>query len=90
MADYADQTFSGVDVEMDGNTYLRCRFEHCALIYRGDALPSFDQCSFHNSRFRHEDAAGRTLAWLRWLIDNGNPQLVSDLLRGGQGRNPLN
>ena len=58
-------------VELDGNEYDHCDFQHCILVYRGGTPPRFAHCSFLQSPFRFEDAAGNTLSFLASLYHGG-------------------
>ena len=52
---------------IDGKQYLKCKFSNCQLVYRGGQLPSMNGCHFHNCRWQFEDAADRTLVFMRLL-----------------------
>lgn len=69
--------FQSETVELDGQTFERCTFNHCVLIYRGNEPPNFIQNSFAgNCEWRFGDAAGRTLNFLRHLYRGGFSALV--------------
>jgi hypothetical protein len=65
-----DEKFSGGDRVVDGNQYSGCSFDGCKIIYRGGGVPSLANCHFNNCTWHFEDAAQRTLFFLR-LIYNG-------------------
>lgn len=64
MAEIRNQTLSG-DMFVDGNTYFDCLFNGARLIYEGGVPPGFSNCTFTDSNFAFQEAAGRTLAFLR-------------------------
>ena len=63
-------------VELDGNDYDHCDFRHCVLVYRGGSPPRFARCSFMQSSFRFDDAAGKTLSFLTSLYHGGFKEYV--------------
>lgn len=64
MAEIRNQTLSG-DQLVDGNTYIDCVFNDARLIYEGGVPPGFSNSTFTESNFVFQEAAGRTLAFLR-------------------------
>ena len=39
MAEFNEQEFKDADEVLDGNTYNRCTFTNCRLVYRGGTIP---------------------------------------------------
>ena len=68
---FHNSTFAHAIVALDGNDYDHCNFEHCILVYRGGIPPRFAHCSFLQSPFRFEDAAGNTLSFMASLYHGG-------------------
>lgn len=64
MAEIRDQTLSGAQT-LDGNTYVNCEFNNARLVYKGGLPPSFSNCAFSDSEFVFDEAAGRTLGFLK-------------------------
>lgn len=84
------KTFSSASETIDGNTYTDCRFDNCKLVYRGGEMPRISGCHFENCQWQFEDAAERTLVFLRQLyhgMGTGGAQLVEATL--AQLRQPL-
>ena len=84
MAEYADREFNGVTENLDGNSYVRCKFTDCRLIFRGGEIPRMPDCHFVSSQFIWEEAAWRTLEFLRSMrnsLGSGGKQLVEDVAR---------
>ena len=48
--EYEGQTLSGA-VELDGNSFIDCRFQDATLIYRGGVAPRLINCSFDPPRW---------------------------------------
>lgn len=77
--EYRDKTFSDVTEALDGNQYFNCRFENCQIIYRGGQLPGVNGCHFQDCRWQFEDAADRTMMFMRMLyhgLGDSGPKLV--------------
>jgi hypothetical protein len=80
MTDFDSKTFSGHHV-VDGNSYRKCIFHDCHLVFRGGQPPSFTYCGFTGATgFTYEDAALRTLAFLSKMQAGGLGQLVVQVL----------
>jgi hypothetical protein len=61
------QTKSKTTEVIDGNQYTECRFENCQLVYRGGEIPRISRCHFENCTWQFEEAAERTLLFLKFL-----------------------
>jgi hypothetical protein len=84
------KSFSNASETIDGNTYTECRFDNCKLVFRGGEMPRISGCHFENCQWQFEDAAERTLVFLRQLYHGmgpGGSQLVEATL--AQLRQPL-
>ena len=84
MAVYFGREFNGVKELMDGNTYTQCTFTDCTLIYRGGQIPMITGCEFERCTWGWEDAAGRTLEFMRSMrfrMGSGGRQIVDDIAR---------
>jgi hypothetical protein len=69
-----DREFSQVAELMDGNAYQSCKFEKCDLVYRGGAIPTIKDCQFHDCTWRFENAADRTLTFMRLIYHGMGPR----------------
>jgi len=75
-----DSVYQDCDVELDGQAFLRCRFERCNLVYRGGALPVLDGCQILRSSFVLAGDAVRTRDFLRQIwVDAGMEGIVHTL-----------
>jgi hypothetical protein len=84
MAVYFGREFNGVKELVDGNSYTQCTFNDCTLIYRGGQIPMITSCQFERCTWGWEDAAGRTVEFLRFIrarMGSGGRQLVDDVAR---------
>jgi hypothetical protein len=84
------QTFSHVTEVIDGNQYQDCRFENCKMVFRGGEIPLISGCHFENCQWQFEDAAERTLVFMRQLYHGmgaGGVQLIEATL--AQLRQPI-
>jgi hypothetical protein len=68
---YRDQTFTNERVELSGNNFHGCTFNHCELVYRGDISPTFKDNQFIDSVFLFTDAAIRTIYFLSNMYHAG-------------------
>ena len=64
MAEFRDQHLTG-EHHVDGNIYINCQFQSARLVYKGGVPPGFDRCAFDDANIVFDEAAGRTLAFLR-------------------------
>jgi hypothetical protein len=83
MATYQDQALGHQTVVLDGNEYIDCQFESCQLIYKGGELPRLNRCQFVRCSWHLEDAAQRTIRFLRSIYHSGpgGRELVEDTLK---------
>ena len=85
MAEFRDRTFSGGEtVDVDGNRYIKCRFDGVQLRYGGGPHPYFEECEFPDGGWYFTDAALRTIQLLQ--VINGSPQgpeFIADLFKPG-------
>jgi hypothetical protein len=56
-------------VVLDGEHFSSCEFRDCRLVYAGGVPPVFEDCRIDDCEWKFEEAAGRTLAYLKvvWL-----------------------
>jgi hypothetical protein len=83
MATYRKHEFADEPVELDGNVFESCTFRRCHLIYRGSTPPGLNHCTFDACLWEFDDAAARTVAFLRGLyygMGEAGRQLVNDTL----------
>lgn len=75
-----DQTLSG-DVQIDGGHFVNVVFKNAQLLYDGGKAPTFENCTFDNSRFTFRESAGNTLIFLRAMASGSNMrQIVHGLM----------
>ncbi len=78
------KTFSKSNELLDGNSYSDCKFEDCRLFYRGGDVPAISGCHFQNCTWHFENAAQRTLIFLKLLYHGMGPngaELVESALK---------
>ena len=68
---YQNRSFKNERVELTGNAYHGCIFEHCELVYRGDRSPTFEDNQFIDSVFLFADSAIRTMYFLSNMYHAG-------------------
>ncbi len=86
----SDETMTDATEVIDGNHYNNCRFENCKMVYRGGDIPRISGCHFQNCQWQFEEAAERTLLFMRQLYHGmgaGGSQLVEATL--SQLRQPI-
>lgn len=82
--EFTGKTFSDTTEVIDGNQYVECRFENCQLVYRGGDIPTINKCHFVTCRWQFEDAAERTLVFMKELY-HGMGQGGADLIEATLG-----
>jgi len=81
--------FNHETVILDGESFADCEFRDCRLVYSGGELPHFSQCRFDGCDWKFEDAAGRTLGFLKLVWAAGGKAPVQAMIKeitGGGGR----
>jgi len=68
---HENQSFRNERIELSGNAYHGCTFDHCELVYRGDPSPTFADNQFIDSVFLFKDAAIRTIYFLSNMYHAG-------------------
>lgn len=71
MATHKQGVFHNSTEIVDGNEYEACEFRQCRLVYRGGTLPRMSQCHFADCQWILEDAADRTITFLRSIYHGG-------------------
>ena len=71
---YKDNSFVDTTVRLDGADYQGCSFRGCKLVYGGGPLPAFSDCAFEGCSWHLEDAAGRTVAFIRAVTHAIGPE----------------
>jgi hypothetical protein len=74
-------TFSHETVALDGETFDGCEFRDCRLVYAGGEPPVFAGCRFHDCEWRQDEAAARTLAYLKVVWNAGGKAAVQSLIK---------
>ncbi len=80
---HKDQNFSGTTEALDGNEYVNCKFKNCTMVYRGGGIPVINGCNFEDCKWQFEEAAERTLVFLKAVCHGMGPggrQLVESTL----------
>ena len=83
MAEYLGQEFNQITEEIDGNVYDQCKFTQCKLIYRGGGIPRITRCHLDRCTWVWDDAALRTIGFLRGIYDGMGPggrQVVEEVI----------
>lgn len=68
-------------VMLDGETFSQCQFSACRLVYAGGPLPQFDGCHFEACEWKFEDAAARTLSYLKLMWSVGAKATVQTTIK---------
>jgi len=68
-------------VVLDGETFADCEFRDCRLVYSGGPPPVFENCRFHGCDWKQDEAAARTLAYLKILWNAGGKPTVQALIK---------
>jgi hypothetical protein len=68
-------------VQLDGETFSHCEFRDCRMVYGGGQPPVFADCTFVGCDWKYDDAAARTLAYLKLVWNVGGKGPVQALIR---------
>lgn len=79
---YIDSKFTQTRIELDGNEFIRCRFENATLVFSARAPVSMVDCVFgKNVAWTFEGSATLTLGFLHALYHGtgeGGKKLIED------------
>lgn len=75
-ASYHHQT-----VEVDGEHFSNCEFDACRLVYAGGEPPIFDACRFTDCEWKFDEAASRTVAYLKLMWGAGAKAAVQSMIK---------
>jgi hypothetical protein len=73
--------FNHETVPLDGETFDDCEFRDSRLVYAGGEPPVFTGCRFDSCEWRQDDAAARTLAYLKVVWSVGGKAPVQALIK---------
>jgi hypothetical protein len=76
-----DEQLQDQDVVLDGNTYRRCTFTRCRLIFQGGAVPLLNDCRFVETEWAFGGAAMRTVGFLNMLYLGGAKQIAESTIK---------
>ena len=83
MAVHKDQKLANETIILDGNEFSNCEFDSCRMVYRGGEMPKVQHCHFTRCTWHLEDAAQRSVLFLRSVYHSGpgGRELVEETLR---------
>ena len=70
------KTFVKKELDVDGKSFVDCKFKQCVLIYSGGNPPVINGCSFDDCRWEFDAAAARTLGFFSGMYRGGFDQIV--------------
>lgn len=70
--EHRSKTFKNERVELGGQTFHDCTFDHCELVFNGDRSPTFKDNRFVDSVFVFVGSATRTLYFLSNVYHAGD------------------
>ena len=85
MPTHDSEDFTSRVIELDGNEYANCTFTNCRLVYRGGPVPGLVTCRFDRCAWEFQDAAARTVEFLRGLyhgMSAAGRELVDRTIKG--------
>ena len=81
--------FNHETVTLDGEHFADCEFQDCRMVYSGGGTPVFENCKFNDCDWKFEEAAARTLAYLKVVWAAGGKAVVQGQIKeitGGGGK----
>jgi hypothetical protein len=76
-----DAIYNHETVALDGEHFSSCEFRDCRMVYTGGEPPVFENCRFDDCDWRIEEAAERTLAYLKVLWLAGGKAQVQAMIK---------
>jgi hypothetical protein len=83
---FEGSTLVGQTIVLDGNTYIRCVFKQCTLIYKATAPVTLSGCTFDSCGFALDGNAALTVSFLSGIYANGGQGIVNDIIDQIRGR----
>jgi hypothetical protein len=92
MASFQGQKRTNESIVIDGHEFVECEFVNCRLIYGGGELPRLQHCHFTGCQWQLDEAARRTIQFLRGIYHSGpgGRELVEETLKSIRFRVSLN
>jgi hypothetical protein len=83
MALFKDVKKVNETVVLDDHEFISCEFQNCKMIYRGGEIPKLQHCHFVHCTWHLEEAAKRTVLFLRSVYHSGpgGKDLVEETLK---------
>lgn len=88
MAAYVDKPFEDVTINIDDNSFTRCTFKNCTIVYSGGVIPVLVQNSFYNCKWVFDGAAQRVIDFLTGMYAGGATPLVEEIIRNIKENRP--
>lgn len=79
MATYKDASFENLQLVLEGEEFIRCKFDKCVLTYSGGPLPMLNGCSFNESNFVLDGPAAKTINFLIGMYHGGMKDVVEGI-----------
>jgi hypothetical protein len=79
------EAYNHETVALDGEAFSDCEFRDCRLVYSGGEPPTFSGCKFDACDWRLDDAAARTVAYLKTVWLAGDKATVQTVIKGITG-----
>jgi hypothetical protein len=73
--------FNHETVTLDGESFSDCEFRACRLVYSGGEPPHFQSCRFEDCEWKFEEAASRTLVYLKLIWSAGAKAPVQGMIK---------
>jgi len=75
------QVFGKEQVAVDGKAFEGCTFNNTRLLYKGEEVPTFSNCTFKDVSLEFEGAAESTLQFLGGLYESGFERAVETIFK---------
>ncbi len=76
-----DASFHHETIPLDGETFVRCEFRACRLVYSGGEPAKFDDCKFDACEWKMQAEAANTAAQLRSMWNAGGKAAVQAIIK---------
>lgn len=83
-----DQTFTGLNVCLDGGTFVNCRFERCTIVISGVLPIALENPRFTDCKWSFIGPASTTLSFMAAMYRAGAKELVEATCNSIMGKGP--
>ena len=77
--DFTHKNYNNERVDLCNNTFNRCVFNHCMLVFDGTGPANLNGCDMDASNFAFDGPAGTTLLFLTNVYKDGGAHVIEEI-----------